>query len=97
MTLGWERQKWKKKRQRDGYAARPITMCKYPRFPLRKRQEQNDSGVLRAVSFSYPYCSSVCMYCAGREEGGRPGSWAILCYSFASRGAGSAKYAVTIS
>lgn len=72
-------------------------MCKYSRFPLRKRQEHNDSGVLRAVSFSYPYCSSVCMYCAGREEGGRPGSWAILCYSFASRGAGSAKYAVTIS
>lgn len=44
-------------------------MCKYSRFPLRKRQEQNDSGVLRAVSFSYPYCSSVCMYCAGRGRG----------------------------
>lgn len=40
----------------------------------RRKAKRNDSGVLRAVSFSYPYCSSVCMYCAGSEEGGGQGA-----------------------
>lgn len=67
VTPGWSRGRNGRRRDRD--SAGSITMCKCPKFPLRK--EQNDSGVLRAVSFSYPYCSSVCMYCAGREEGGK--------------------------